>query len=154
MTDFWRAFYHDGNISPCWWGWGVHDHPISLYLPSRTKLQCTHAPAKRTETLLLLYLSLYVLCGSNLIAIAEQMEDLSPELICGLEFQHDDSCGIQPVPVRSRTSYWAPHIIKRFYSGPSRWWCPPRDCVLKALHGSCRSPEAVRHEQEISNAGQ
>ncbi len=24
-----------------WWGWGVHAHPLSLYWPSRTKLQCT-----------------------------------------------------------------------------------------------------------------
>jgi hypothetical protein len=38
---FWRIFHHDGKISPAWWGWGVHAHPLSLYLPSRTKLQCT-----------------------------------------------------------------------------------------------------------------
>ncbi len=38
---FWRIFYHDGKISPAWWGWGVYAHPLSLYLPSRTKLQCT-----------------------------------------------------------------------------------------------------------------
>jgi hypothetical protein len=29
------------KISPAWWGWGVHTHPLFLYLPSRTKLQCT-----------------------------------------------------------------------------------------------------------------
>jgi len=29
------------KISPGWWGWLVHAHPLSLYLPSRTKLQCT-----------------------------------------------------------------------------------------------------------------
>jgi hypothetical protein len=40
MVDFWRTFHH-GKISPGWWGWGVHAHPLSLYLPSRTKLQCT-----------------------------------------------------------------------------------------------------------------
>ncbi len=28
----------DGKISPGWWGWGVHAHSLSLYLPSRTKL--------------------------------------------------------------------------------------------------------------------
>ncbi len=29
------------KISPGWWGWGpgVHAHPLSLYLPSRKKLQ-------------------------------------------------------------------------------------------------------------------
>jgi hypothetical protein len=38
---FWRTFLHDGKISPGWWAWGVHAHPLSLYLPSRTTLQCT-----------------------------------------------------------------------------------------------------------------
>ncbi len=40
-TAFWRTFHHDGKISPAWCGWGggVHDHPLSLQLPSRTKLQ-------------------------------------------------------------------------------------------------------------------
>ncbi len=37
---FRRTFHHDGKISPGWWGWGVHAHPISLSLQSRTKLQC------------------------------------------------------------------------------------------------------------------
>ncbi len=31
----------DGKIGPGWWGWEVHAHPLSLSLPSRTKLQCT-----------------------------------------------------------------------------------------------------------------
>ncbi len=39
-ADFWRTYYHDGKICPGWWGWGVHSHSLSLYLPSRTKLQC------------------------------------------------------------------------------------------------------------------
>ncbi len=30
MVDFWCTFHHNGKIS----------HPLSLYLPSRTKLQC------------------------------------------------------------------------------------------------------------------
>ncbi len=29
------------KISPGWWGWGVHAHPLSLHLPSPVKLQCT-----------------------------------------------------------------------------------------------------------------
>ncbi len=33
--------HHDGKISPGWRGSGVQAHPLSLYLPSRTKLQCT-----------------------------------------------------------------------------------------------------------------
>jgi hypothetical protein len=32
---------HDGKISPGWWGWKKHAHPLSLYLPPRTKLWCT-----------------------------------------------------------------------------------------------------------------
>ncbi len=35
---FWRTFHCDEKISPGWCGWGVHAHPLSLYLPSRTKL--------------------------------------------------------------------------------------------------------------------
>ncbi len=38
---FWRTFNHEGKISPGWWGWGVHAHPLSLHLPSPEKLQCT-----------------------------------------------------------------------------------------------------------------
>ncbi len=38
---FWRTFHHEGKISPGWWGWGVHAHPLSLHLPSPVKLQCT-----------------------------------------------------------------------------------------------------------------
>ena len=37
-ATFWRTCHHDGKICPGWWGWGVHSHPLSLYLPSRTKL--------------------------------------------------------------------------------------------------------------------
>jgi hypothetical protein len=38
---FWRTFSDVGKISPGWWGWGVHAHPLSLLLPSPVKLQCT-----------------------------------------------------------------------------------------------------------------
>jgi hypothetical protein len=35
IADFWREIHHDR--------WGLHAHPLSLYLPSHihTKLQCT-----------------------------------------------------------------------------------------------------------------
>ena len=39
-----NPIHHDGKISPGWWGWGMHVHPLSplsLYLPSRSMLQCT-----------------------------------------------------------------------------------------------------------------
>jgi hypothetical protein len=38
---FWRIFHHGGKISPDWWGGGVNANPLTLLLPSRTKLQCT-----------------------------------------------------------------------------------------------------------------
>ncbi len=41
MATFWRTFHHDGKIIPAWWGWGCTPTPLSLYLPSRTKLWCT-----------------------------------------------------------------------------------------------------------------
>ncbi len=28
---FWRTFSHEGKISPNWWGWGMHAHPLSLH---------------------------------------------------------------------------------------------------------------------------
>ncbi len=34
----WRTFHHDGKIFPGWWGGGLHAHPLSLYLPSRSML--------------------------------------------------------------------------------------------------------------------
>ncbi len=39
----------DGKICPAWWGWGctLHTLPLSLYLPSRTKLWC--APLLRRQ---------------------------------------------------------------------------------------------------------
>jgi hypothetical protein len=41
QPPFWRTFRDEGKISPGWWGWGVHAHPLSLHLPSPVKLQCT-----------------------------------------------------------------------------------------------------------------
>ncbi len=38
----WNTFLHEGKISPGWWEWGVHAHPLSLHLPSPVKLQCTN----------------------------------------------------------------------------------------------------------------
>ena len=38
---FWRTFSDEGKISPGWWGWGGHAHPLTLHLPSPVKLQCT-----------------------------------------------------------------------------------------------------------------
>jgi hypothetical protein len=43
MATFWRrTFHHDGKISPAVrMGGGVYAHPLSLFLPSRTKLWST-----------------------------------------------------------------------------------------------------------------
>ncbi len=38
---FWRTFSDGGKMSPGWWGWGVHAHPLSLHLSLPVKLQCT-----------------------------------------------------------------------------------------------------------------
>ncbi len=60
MTDFWRSFHHEGIINPGWWGWGSHAHPLSLYLPSRTKKFATYVSAERTDTLTLFHLNPYM----------------------------------------------------------------------------------------------
>ncbi len=38
IADFWHTFHHDGKISPGWRGWGYTPTPLSLCLPSSTKL--------------------------------------------------------------------------------------------------------------------
>ncbi len=45
----WRTFHHEGKISPGWWGWGVHAHPLSLHLPSPVKLQSTLQLGRYTD---------------------------------------------------------------------------------------------------------
>ncbi len=62
IVDFWRAFQHDGKICPSWWGWGMHAHPLLLYLPSRTKFQSS------------LISTLYLLCGSALSCYRENFK--------------------------------------------------------------------------------
>ncbi len=37
-ATFCRTFHHKGKISLGWYRWGMHAHPLSLYLPSRSKL--------------------------------------------------------------------------------------------------------------------
>ncbi len=41
IATFWQTFHHDCKISPAWWGEWVHALPLSLYLPSQTKLWYT-----------------------------------------------------------------------------------------------------------------
>jgi hypothetical protein len=62
MAIFWRTFHHDGKFSPAWWGWEVHALPLSLYLPSRAKV-VVYTPAEREDTLFLLLLYPFLLCG-------------------------------------------------------------------------------------------
>ncbi len=33
-SAFWRTISHEGKIRLGWWGWGVHAHPLLLYLTS------------------------------------------------------------------------------------------------------------------------
>jgi hypothetical protein len=49
MATFWRIFHHDGKLSPSWWGWGVHAQPLSLYLPSSTKLWYENTIQRREQ---------------------------------------------------------------------------------------------------------
>ncbi len=64
MTTFWFIFHHDRKIGPAWWGYGVHAHPLSLYLPSRTKLQCTLQLRGQIQPPVSI-LPLCVLCGAT-----------------------------------------------------------------------------------------
>ncbi len=57
-----------GKISPAWWGWKLHAydaHPLSLYLPSRTKLWCTLQLRGQVNNPPISTLPLYVLCGGD-----------------------------------------------------------------------------------------
>ncbi len=56
---FLRTLSHEGKISPGWWGWGVHAHPVSLHLPSPVKLQCTLQLSGQTLTLFHLKENMY-----------------------------------------------------------------------------------------------
>jgi hypothetical protein len=69
-----HSIHHDGKISPGCWGWGLHAHPLSLYLPSRTKLQwseCTFQLRGQIHSFISIprntyFIStLYVIWGSN-----------------------------------------------------------------------------------------
>ncbi len=63
IATFWHTFHPDGKISPAWWGRGVHAHPLSLYLPSRSKLCCTLQLRGQIHYPPISNLPLYVLCG-------------------------------------------------------------------------------------------
>jgi hypothetical protein len=52
------------KISPGWGGWGVHAHPLSLSF-SITHKFAVYAPAERTDTLPVIHLYPYVLCGPS-----------------------------------------------------------------------------------------
>jgi hypothetical protein len=67
------AFHQNGKISTGWRGWGVLAHPFRLYLPSRTKLQCTLQWEGR-YTPPISSLVLYELCAVNLVLCTVQCE--------------------------------------------------------------------------------
>ncbi len=49
--------------SPCWWGWGADAHPLSLYPPLHTKLQCPlQLECAAADILSLFHLYPYELC--------------------------------------------------------------------------------------------
>ncbi len=41
MATLLHTFHHDGQISPDWWGWEVHAHPLSLYCIYHQLQKCT-----------------------------------------------------------------------------------------------------------------
>jgi hypothetical protein len=62
MANFWRAFHHDGKVSPAWLGgWGVHAHLLSPNLPSRRYKVVVYSPAEKEDRLplFLLYPNMY-----------------------------------------------------------------------------------------------
>jgi hypothetical protein len=46
IANFWRTSHHDGKISPGWWEWGVHAHPLSTY-DHHVRSCSVYAPAER-----------------------------------------------------------------------------------------------------------
>jgi hypothetical protein len=58
MAVFWRTFHDDGKISPGCLEWGVHAHPLPLYLPSRT----VYAPPEREDSLSPIFFISTALC--------------------------------------------------------------------------------------------
>ncbi len=65
MADFWRTFHHEGKISPGWWGWGVHAHPLSLYLPSPVQSCRLRSSWDGRSTPPISPLPIYVLCDCH-----------------------------------------------------------------------------------------
>ncbi len=66
IVTFCRTIHHDGK--------GKHVHPLSLFLPLRTKLWCMHAPAERAGTLplSLLYPYMYSVVASPAVLAARE----------------------------------------------------------------------------------
>jgi hypothetical protein len=56
-TAFWRTFHHDGKICPDWWGWGGAQPFLTIFTITYK------VGAERADTLPLLHLYPYVLCG-------------------------------------------------------------------------------------------
>ena len=55
IAEFWRTSHHNGKISPGWYGWGVHAHPLSAYYVPSLKV-AVNAPAEWEDTLTLFHL--------------------------------------------------------------------------------------------------
>ncbi len=70
--------HHDGKISPGWWCGGVHAQPLSLYLPSSTKLWCTvHSIWEGRYTPPISTLPLYVSTLSPYLKKSLQVKELT-----------------------------------------------------------------------------
>ncbi len=65
IADFWRTFHHDGKISPGWWGWGVHAHPLSAYWYHHVQSCSVRSCWVGRYTHPVSSLPIYVLCGRD-----------------------------------------------------------------------------------------
>ncbi len=63
---FWRTFHHEGKISPGWWGWGVHAHPLSLHLPSPVKFSVLSSWVGRYTNPVLSLVKICTLCWKRI----------------------------------------------------------------------------------------
>jgi hypothetical protein len=97
IATFWRTFHHDGKFSPTWWGVLALPLPLSTI----TSKVVVYAPAERADTLLLLLLYPFLLCGSDHPFEEENIQiknqSPSPILKTSLAPDHWFICRFRPV---------------------------------------------------------
>ncbi len=82
----------NGKIIPGWWGWRVPAYPLSLYLPSRTKLWCAlQLRGADTLPLFLLYPFMpFVLCSLTHLSLKVSLHKICHPLKWkGVKIRHN-----------------------------------------------------------------